>query len=527
MGTGKTRVGKEVARRLNRDFYDTDQMIESQAGMSISEIFSRKGEAHFRELERKIARRLLANTKDAVISTGGGTLLSSENRNRFLNSGVVFCLFSRTGVLKKRIGDSSSRPLLNHGRLGKNVNDLLRKRKKEYGKLPNRIDTSDLSPKEAAERIIQTYRKLTRVDHRPVTNIRVEATSRSCSYTIQIKAGIIKEIGRLLKKHLSGGGTFVLTNDKVHSLYYKQVKDSLEKSAVDHQVIIIPDGERYKNVKTYNRVLDRLVELRANRHSTLVTLGGGVIGDLGGFIAATYMRGIDLVHVPTTLVAQIDASIGGKVAVDHKMAKNLIGAFYNPRQVLTDPEVLTTLQRKDILNGIFEAIKIALVSRKELFSFIADNLNGILRNEEDPLRRLIVRCIEEKVRIVQKDPFEKDLRMILNLGHTFAHALETNRRYRSISHGEAVGLGMLVAVRLSNKLAHLSQRKTEEISELLLRLVKPDKMRRADPEQIWETIALDKKGKGGKARFVLLRDIGKPVIEQVSRRAFFKSLGEI
>lgn len=393
--------------------------------------------------------------------------------------------------------------------------------------MPNRIDTSDLSPKEAAERIIQTYQKLSQPDHRSAANIRVDATSKSCSYTIQIKAGIITEIGRLLKKDLSGGGTFILTNDKVHSLYYRQVKDSLEKSAIDPQAIVIPDGERYKNPKTYNRIIDRLVDLRADRHSVLVTLGGGVIGDLGGFVAATYMRGIDLIHIPTTLVAQIDASIGGKVAVDHKMAKNLIGAFYSPRLVLTDPEVLKTLRRRDLLNGIFEAIKIALVSRKELFSFVADNLNGILRKEENLLRRLIVRCIEEKVRIVQKDPFEKNLRMILNFGHTFAHTLETNRQYRSISHGEAVGLGMLLAVRLSNRLAHLSKRKTEQISGLILRLVKSDKMRKADPEQIWKTIALDKKGKGGKVRFVLLKDIGKPLIEQISKREFLKSLGDI
>jgi 3-dehydroquinate synthase len=466
MGTGKTTVGKEVARKLDRDFYDTDQMIESQAGMSISEIFDRSGEVHFRELERKVARRLLANAKDAVISTGGGTLLSSENKNRCLNSGVVFCLFSRTGVLKKRIGNTSSRPLL--GNREDSLKGLLRKRKQEYERLPNRIDTSDLSQGEVAERIIQIYRELVRSDHRSGANIRVETPSRSHSYTIQVKAGIIREIGRSLKRSLPASRTYVLTNDLVHSLHYPGVKDSLERSAIDHKVIIIPDGERYKNLKTYNRVVDRLVELRADRHSALITLGGGVIGDLGGFVAATYMRGIELVHVPTTLVGQIDASIGGKVAADHKTAKNLIGTFYNPRLVLTDPEVLRTLRRKDFLNGIFEAIKIALVSRKELFSFIADNLNGILGKEEDLLRRLIVRCIEEKARIVQKDPFEKNLRMILNFGHTFGHALETNKRYRSVAHGEAVGLGMLLAVRLSNELGHLSKRKTEKISELVL-----------------------------------------------------------
>ncbi|MFQ6031770.1 MAG: 3-dehydroquinate synthase [Candidatus Zixiibacteriota bacterium] len=522
MGTGKTTVGKEVARRLNRNFYDTDQMIESKTKISIPGIFDRFGEAHFRKLERNITRELLTTTKDAVISTGGGTLLSLENRNRFLNSGIVFCLSSRIEVLKKRINDSFSRPLLLRERFEENIKNLLNKRKREYKRLPNQIDTSDLSPEQAAEKIIQTYLKVTQQDLRSIVKIKVEINPASNSYTVAIKTGVIKEVGRFLKKSFSSGKVFVLTNDEVHSLYYKGVKNSLDKFGFDHKVIIIPDGERYKNLKTYNYVFNKLIEHKADRHSVLVTLGGGVICDLGGFVAATYMRGVKLVHIPTTLVAQIDASIGGKVAVDHKMAKNLIGAFYNPRLVLTDPEVLNTLRRKDFLNGLFEAIKIALVCQKELFFFIADKLSGILRKEEYLLRQLIVRCIKEKVRIVQRDPFEKNLRMILNFGHTFAHALETNKKYRSISHGEAVGLGMLLALRLSNKLGHLTEHKTARISELILKLIKSDRLKGVDPGQIWGTIALDKKGKEGKVRFVLLKDIGKPIIEEVNKKVFFE-----
>lgn len=357
--------------------------------------------------------------------------------------------------------------------------------------------------------------------------LKVETNRESHSYTIEIKAGIIKEVGRLLKESLFRGRVFVLTNDKVHSLYYKWVKNSLEKFGFDNKVIIVPDGERYKNLETYNYVVNKLIEYKTDRHSVLMTLGGGVICDLGGFVAATYMRGIELAHIPTTLVAQIDASIGGKVAVDHKMAKNLIGAFYNPRLVLTDPEVLKTLPRKDFLNGLFEAIKIAVVCQKELFFFIADNLSGILRKEEDLLRQLLVQCVKEKVKIVQRDPFENNLRMILNFGHTFAHALETHKKYRSMTHGEAVGLGMLLALRLSNALGHLTEPKTAEIYELILKLVNFDGLKRINPEQLWDTIVLDKKAKGRKVRFVLLQDIGKPVIEEVNKKTFFKVLKKI
>ena len=524
MGTGKTTVGEEVARRLNRKFYDTDRMIESQNNLSILDIFNKFGEAHFRELERNIFQRLLTTTKDAVIATGGGTLLFLKNGEKSLNSSIIFCLSSRSEILIKRLTRSSSRPLLQKEELEENISTLLKKREKEYHKMGHQIDTSDISPVQVAKKIIRIYRLAVGSDCESTAKLKVEINPQSHSYTIEIKAEIIKEAGRLIKKSSSPGKVVVLTNDLVYSLYYQELKGSLDQSRLDNQVIIVPDGERYKSLKTCHYIINQLIEYRADRSSVLITLGGGVICDLGGFVAATYMRGIPLVHIPTTLVAQIDASIGGKTAADHPRAKNLIGAFYQPRLVLCDPEVLKTLRRKDLLNGLFEAIKIALVCDKELFFFIADNQNGILKRDQDILRPLIVRCIREKVQIVEKDPLDENLRAILNFGHTFAHALETNGKYRSISHGQAVGLGMLLAFRLSNILGHLPERKTKEAYELIARLVKFDMLKKMDPRETWDTMALDKKAKQGKVRFVLLQDIGKPVIEEVSRKVFFKAL---
>ncbi len=354
--------------------------------------------------------------------------------------------------------------------------------------------------------------------------IRVKTDAGSRSYVIEIRPGILGEIGEVLRSRLPGDRIFVLTNTKVGPLYYAAVRDSLRRSGFDQEVITVPDGERYKTHRTYKRVIDRLVSCRADRHSILAVLGGGVVGDLGGLVAATYMRGIGLVHIPTTLVAQIDSSIGGKVGIDHREAKNLVGAFYNPLLVVTDPEVLGTLRKRDILNGLFEAIKVGLVCRVEIFDLIAGNLDRIIRRETIPLRKVIACCAKEKARIVEQDPFDKGRRMILNFGHTVGHALETSGCYRSISHGEAVGWGMLTALRLSSVLGYLDDRKAKDISEVIMRLLVPGRLDGVSPEDLWQTVTLDKKGKGGRVRFILLRDIGRPVIGEVSKRTFLKVL---
>jgi 3-dehydroquinate synthase len=337
---------------------------------------------------------------------------------------------------------------------------------------------------------------------------------------VLIKRGLLKDTGCLLKKFKLDQKLIVITNRTVERLWYRTLKISLKKSKIPADLIVIPDGEKYKNLHYYDKIITRLISLKADRHSTLITFGGGVIGDLGGFVASTYMRGINLVHVPTTLVAQIDSSIGGKLAVDHAKAKNLIGSFYNPNLILTDPDVLSTLSDKEFLNGLFEAIKIGLINNRNIYYFIVNNLSKITNQAGTSVMDLVRLCTTEKIKIVEKDPFDKNLRMIFNFGHTFGHALETAGGYKNIGHGEAVGWGMLLAMHISSIMGLNRFSYYQEPYELIESLLNRRNIRRLDPDKLWKTIRLDKKAKGGQVRFILLKKIGKHTICNISREIF-------
>ncbi len=353
--------------------------------------------------------------------------------------------------------------------------------------------------------------------------IKVTATLPNNGYLIQIKKGLLSKIGQIIRKK-TNGGIVVLTNKTVHKLWYKDLHKSFKRSDLKEKVIIIPDGERYKNNHTYKQVISEMLNNGIDRYSTLVAFGGGVIGDLGGLVAATYMRGIKLIHVPTSLIAQIDSSIGGKVAIDHPQAKNIIGAFYNPEQVLTDPDILSTLSKKEYINGLFETVKIAMVRDKKLYEYICTNIDKILDRDAKVIEYFVTKGARLKAEIIQKDPFEKKLRMILNFGHTFGHALETSGGYKIISHGVAVGWGMLLALQLSNDYKFMDIRKHQKTIDLIKTLIGRNKMGNINPENIWRTMTLDKKAINNKVRFVLLKGIAQPIIQGIDKNSFKRSL---
>ncbi len=342
-------------------------------------------------------------------------------------------------------------------------------------------------------------------------------------YEILIEKGCLSETARQIDEKIAPSQIFVLTNPKVYKLYYARVKMSFSRQNLKMLPIVIPDGERYKNIETYQKVLRRLMSEKADRESVLTGLGGGVIGDLAGTVAATYMRGICLVQIPTTLLAQVDAAIGGKTALDFPQAKNLMGCFYPPRLVLIDPLVLSTLDQQNFLNGLVEAIKLGLVSKKSLWEFIQKNYTKILARDNFYLQKLIVQAVRGKVRITTSDPFDRGVRNILNFGHTFGHALETYRHYHNISHGGAISLGILVALKLSVNLKLISPKLFSQVLDLFLEMGLSAKVKGLDLKEIWQITALDKKAKNREVNFILLKGIAQPTIQAVLEKDFYKA----
>ena len=383
-------------------------------------------------------------------------------------------------------------------------------------------------------------------------------------YKIYIEKGILNNLGEYLSKTIGNKRIIIITNSLVNCLYGVKLLSSLKKCGFNLDLIDlieVPDGEKYKSLSTAKYLYDELLKRKADRTTTLIALGGGVIGDLTGFVAATYMRGLPLVHIPTTLLAQVDSSIGGKVAVDHPLAKNIIGNFYQPKAVYTDPEVLQTLSDKDIKNGIVEAIKIAVIKSPVFFKWLEKNIDQLLKKHRNLLCELVKEAVSLKADIVLKDPWESGLRKVLNFGHSIGHALEVEAGYQDLSHGEAVALGMLIETKIARNRGICSQDFEEQIKQILSFLrnqeSKPEEqinvsnslsslpsppsslsfprkwesifkcIKNIDYNKFWETLTLDKKNYQGKITFILPEALGKvSPINNINKEEVIEALEE-
>jgi 3-dehydroquinate synthase len=348
------------------------------------------------------------------------------------------------------------------------------------------------------------------------------------SYDIVIGDGILTQSGELVSRVFgdSSGRLAVVSNKKVFSHYGSGLVESLRRSGFTVSVHLIGDGEKYKSLRTAEKLFVELIELRLDRDSAIVALGGGVVGDLAGFVAATFQRGISYIQIPTTLVAAIDSSVGGKTAVNLPQGKNLVGAFHQPRVVITDVEVLRTLPRREVIAGLCEAIKYGVIRDPTLFEFIAGNIGAIKNLETGALTHLIRRSCEIKAEVVEQDERESGVRQILNFGHTFGHALETATSYRRLKHGEAVGYGMIMASRLSVELGMLNPADGDRIREVVAACGRFPAIADLDSRKIAELMVYDKKVKGGKLTLILpvkigevelRRDVPEKLIGQVIR----------
>jgi len=329
------------------------------------------------------------------------------------------------------------------------------------------------------------------------------------SYPIYIDRGLLGQ--DLIRGHVRGNQVMVVTNETIAPLYLDAVTRGLGDLQCD--TLILPDGEQHKTLATLERIFDALMAHRHSRTTTLVALGGGVIGDMVGFAAACYQRGVDFIQVPTTLLAQVDSSVGGKTAVNHPRGKNMIGAFHQPRAVVIDTAVLDTLPEREFAAGMAEVIKYGLIRDPEFFQWLLDNQAALAARDTAPVAEAILRSCRNKAEVVAADETEQGNRALLNLGHTFGHAMETFTGYRDWLHGEAVSAGMVMAARMSLEVGWLKQADLDRVSDSLaawkLPVTAPEGMARAD---FSELMALDKKVQNGRLRLVLLNQIGDALV---------------
>ena len=331
------------------------------------------------------------------------------------------------------------------------------------------------------------------------------------SYPIHVGAGIIGE-RRLLAPHVGDRHAFVITNETVAPLWLDRLRPALaDASRVDTHVIA--DGERHKTLDTFAEIQHALVERRAARDAVVLALGGGVVGDIAGFAAACYQRGVDLVQVPTTLLAQVDSSVGGKTGVNLPGGKNLVGAFHQPRCVVSDTATLATLDPREVRAGFAEVVKYGLIGDPDFFDWLEANLAALLDLDDDALGVAVVKSCERKAALVVADERESGVRALLNLGHTFAHAIETGTGYGTWLHGEAVAAGIVLAARMSHRMGWLAGQDCERIERLFLRAGLPVRAPAAlSPECMLELMSVDKKIRRGRLRLILLRGIGDAVM---------------
>lgn len=335
------------------------------------------------------------------------------------------------------------------------------------------------------------------------------------SYPIYFGSGILKDFGSTYKKLFKSKKVIVVTNPKVGGLYFKVLNNSLQNEGFEVNRIDVPDGEEYKTLTWASKLFDKLIALKADRQTPVIALGGGVIGDLTGFVAATYLRGVPFVQVPTTLLAQVDSSVGGKTGVNHRKGKNLIGAFYQPKFVYIDVDTLKTLDKRELRAGLAEVIKYGVIRDVRLFKYLDDHIKEIMALDRDALLHIVKKSCAIKASVVEADERESGLRAIVNFGHTFGHAVEAVTKYKEYKHGEAVAIGMVYAAELSQRMGCCDKQVVDRIRSIIRKAGLPDAPPDVSRKRFRSAMEVDKKVAGGYLKFILVEKIGFVKIEKI------------
>jgi 3-dehydroquinate synthase len=528
-GTGKSAVARLAAARLGCEVVDTDALVERAAGRPIADIFARDGEPRFRELEADAVRRACARP-NAVVSVGGGATLRPDSRRLLADGGFVVCLEARPETVLQRLreGDAEERPLLAGPDPLSRIRELKAVRQPVYALADCTVHTDGLNPDEVAAEVVRAWEERSAAALAAPGRLQAMAgpaadaeapVGAACvvraaggTYPVFVEWGALGGLGTRMRDAGLTGQAYLISDEDVFARYGMPAQASLEAAGIPVHTYCVPPGEASKSLETAAAVYDWLIERRAERGHSVVALGGGMVTDLAGFIAATYARGLPLVQVPTSLLAMVDAAVGGKVAVNHPRSKNAIGAFYQPRFVLADVSTLRTLPQRE-LSGWAEAIKHGLILDAGLLSFFEQHAEAVLNLEPEPTTEAVRRSVAVKAAVVSEDEREETgLRTLLNYGHTVGHAIESATGYGRFRHGEADAIGMTAAAAISRRLGLLSPAEERRQQELMERFGLPVSADGIDRAAIASAIALDKKVRAGAVRWVLLEGIGRAVV---------------
>lgn len=495
MATGKSTVGRSIAEQCGRAYVDIDTEIERSAGRTVAELFAERGEAAFRALERQELARVLDAGGPVVVSLGGGALLHRGARLDALDRAVVVTLDATADEIVRRAGDTSTRPLLAGPDARARVEELLHARRLAYAECHARVSTTGRTPDDVARDAIAVWRR------EPIA-----VASGVDSYAVEVGTDVAAE---RLPTLLRGASLGLLVTDRtVRDLYGDAAENAMEQAGVRTATVVLDPGEEYKNVGSLERIWSAALAAGVDRKSRFVALGGGVVSDVAGFAAATWMRGVPWLCVPTTLLSMVDASVGGKTAIDLKTAKNAVGAFWQPSSVLCDVRHLSTEPARGYVSAFAEIVKTALIGDAALFELLERHSAELLAKEGSVLTEVVRRCVRVKARVVSLDPREDGIRAWLNLGHTVGHALEAYGGYGKLRHGEAISLGLVAALRIGERLG-ITDRALSERCILLLRVLGlPVDLHGQPLARAVDLIGHDKKRAGSRLKFIAARAPG-------------------
>jgi shikimate kinase/3-dehydroquinate synthase len=505
MATGKSTVGPKVAEGLGLPFVDTDAEIEREAGAPLAKLWSELGEAGFRAKEAAVAERLLAESSPKVIAFGGGTVTQRAIRHMALDRALVVTLSARPDTIIERVENLAERPnLAVGGDPVKRATELLAARAEAYAECHLTLDTDALDP--AA--VVSAVRAL--VARNPLV---VPLGSRS--YTIDVTLDNPTVVTEALAR-LNPSSIVVVTDENVAAARGKELEESLAGVGVPSVRVVLPAGEKHKTLASVQKIWDAALGEGVDRDAVVVAFGGGVVGDLAGFAAATLLRGVRVLQVPTTLLAMVDASVGGKTGFDHATGKNLIGAFHQPSGVVIDLAHLSTLPARERSSGLAEVVKIALTSDEALFASLENDFARLAVGDADALRSVVRAAVRAKIGIVREDEREQGRRALLNLGHTVGHALEAHGRYAKYLHGEAVAIGTVAELQVGASLGRTPADIVARARNLLSHLGLPTSASRRRLEGAWPFVAADKKRQRSFLKLPVVTRVGGAHVEPFS-----------